>query len=105
MPVAQAPAAPPRDMRADTVDTAITSLSLNIPEKLWKDNVGIFYPDHPDNINKTGIMYNGKLTIYTDVYAFIDAIQSLCIILGLKEANNTALLRVLPKCFQGAAKE
>ena len=69
--------------------------------------MGIFYPDHPDDINKTSIIYNGKLTIYSDVYAFINSIHSLRANHGspAMDGNNLVLLIVLPKCFQGAAKE
>ena len=69
--------------------------------------MGIFYLDHLDNVNKTGIIYNGKLTIYSNIYAFIDSIYSLCANHGspAMDGNDLVLLIVLSKCFQGAAKE
>ena len=112
MPIAAPPAAPMHpapalNMRADIVDTATTSLSLTTSERLRKDDVGIFYPDHPDDVDRTGIVHDGKLTIYSDVYAFIDGIQSLRTNYESQttDANDLVLLKVLPKCFQGAAKE
>ena len=69
--------------------------------------MGIFYPDHPDNVDKTGIIYNSKLTIYSNIYTFINSIHSLYANHSspAMDGNNLVLLTVLPKCFQGAAKE
>jgi hypothetical protein len=44
--------------------------------KLKKDDCGIFNPS-ADDPKREGILSDGKNTIYTDVYSFVDRIQSL----------------------------
>jgi hypothetical protein len=88
--------------RASTVDT-ISSQSSS--QKLKKDDIGIFHPDNPRDHDKIGIIHDGKLTTYTDVYTFAERLESLRTNYGSQEtdATDVTLLQLASGCLQGAA--
>ena len=89
-------------LRSSTVDTAS---SLGSSQRLKKDDIGIFHPDNPRDDDNNGIIHDGKLTVYTDVYIFTERLKSLQTNYSSPstDATNITLLQLASGCFQGTA--
>lgn len=94
----------PNDRRNDhREDTPFTSMSnaYNNQNKLRREEVGVFDPEYEDP-QDIGMVTVGKDLVFTDVWTFIDRLES------FKDGENNqemeaSILRMFPTLLQGAA--
>ncbi|KAK2034141.1 hypothetical protein LX32DRAFT_441932 [Colletotrichum zoysiae] len=67
------------------------------PAPLRSADVGLFHPEAKDP-NHLGMVSDGKLTVYTDVYAFTDRLTDLAASRG-----DAAIREIWTQCLQGSA--
>ncbi|EAQ86812.1 hypothetical protein CHGG_08065 [Chaetomium globosum CBS 148.51] len=77
-----------RGAREGTCDSTLSQPSRN-PDKIKREEIGIFNPDYPDP-DDLGIVQDGKNLIFTDVYSFVDRIATFTESLG-EEASRQIL--------------